>query len=307
MSTYNGEKYIAEQIESIAAQKNVDVRLLIRDDSSKDRTLEIIEEYQHKYEWIDIVKGENLGAAGSFRDLVMSAPDSDYYAFADQDDIWYPEKLEKAIQEILSRKCSNILYVGNQNCVNSNGAFMYKRLPENYSQDNVVFTLLQNQYSGCTMVFDKEMIDSMRKVYGNMNQNIMIMHDICFLSVAQLTGNVVYDSDSYMDFRRHGSNYSEAELYENMNAKKKAMVIKHKFNSFRKNKAARGAISDYCKTLLETFPDGLTKEDEENLQYLTEYKSTNKKWFNAVFCNRLRIFYQKPKWNIILKFLFKIY
>jgi len=106
MSTYNGEKYLKNQLNTIYEQKNVDVMLFVRDDSSKDSTLQILEEYRKVYGKMIIFKRENIGSARSFYKLVEEAAltDYDYFAFSDQDDIWHPKKLEYAIQKLKERK-----------------------------------------------------------------------------------------------------------------------------------------------------------------------------------------------------------
>ena len=100
MSTYNGEKYLKEQIDSILAQKNVEVTIQVRDDGSTDGTIRILEEYQKcgKLNWYS---STNMGPAKSFLDLVYNAPlKYDYYAFCDQDDYWKEDKLYKAIETV---------------------------------------------------------------------------------------------------------------------------------------------------------------------------------------------------------------
>lgn len=86
MSTYNGERHLVEQIESILNQEGVDVRLMIRDDGSNDKTVEIARKYTD-----DVVVGDNIGFRYSFLELIKNAPEAEYYALADQDDIWLPE------------------------------------------------------------------------------------------------------------------------------------------------------------------------------------------------------------------------
>ena len=95
ISTYNGEKFLDEQIASILAQKGVEVDILVRDDGSSDMTCSLLERWQKegKLKWY---KGENLGFARSFMNLLKTASVYDYYAFCDQDDVWLPEKLKKA-------------------------------------------------------------------------------------------------------------------------------------------------------------------------------------------------------------------
>lgn len=101
MSTYNGEKYIKEQIESILGQENVSVEIFIRDDGSIDHTVDIVE----KYDNINIIRGENIGVGNSFMELVYKVPNSfEFYAFADQDDIWLNNKMEKGIEKIRHQK-----------------------------------------------------------------------------------------------------------------------------------------------------------------------------------------------------------
>ena len=101
MSTYNGERYLMEQIETIAAQEGVEVVLCVRDDGSKDKTREMLEEVSRSSmgcisSW-NIELGENAGFLGSFEKLLMGAEGCDFYAFSDQDDFWLPEKLVRAV------------------------------------------------------------------------------------------------------------------------------------------------------------------------------------------------------------------
>ena len=92
LSTYNGEKYVGAQIHSILTQNYKNIEIVVRDDGSKDKTVEIIKEYMQKYSNIVLHQGENLGFIKSFFEL-LKYEDADYYAFADQDDIWLPNKI----------------------------------------------------------------------------------------------------------------------------------------------------------------------------------------------------------------------
>lgn len=100
MSAYNGSRYIVQQLDSIFAQKGVDVICFVRDDGSKDDTLQVLEKYQKglpKGKLI-FVRGENVGWERSFLLALRDAPQSEYYAFADQDDIWFEDKLQSGIK-----------------------------------------------------------------------------------------------------------------------------------------------------------------------------------------------------------------
>ncbi len=103
MSTYNGEKYVDLQVKSVLNQKQVSVKLYIRDDGSKDKTVDIIKSF--KDDRITIFEGRNKGARDSFFESIESAPlDFDYYAFCDQDDYWEDDKLFCAVYKLLAAK-----------------------------------------------------------------------------------------------------------------------------------------------------------------------------------------------------------
>ena len=101
MSTYNGEKYLNEQIDSILSQSgNFELSLLVRDDGSTDETINILNKYQNlgKLKWYS---GKNLGPGKSFIDLLYKTHGYDYYAFSDQDDVWMTGKI--AMRNMLIR------------------------------------------------------------------------------------------------------------------------------------------------------------------------------------------------------------
>ena len=99
ISTYNGEKYIKEQIDSILNQTYKNIEIVIRDDGSSDSTIEIIKEYQKKHSNIILKEGTNVGFIKSFFQLLGLA-DSDYYAYCDQDDVWMENKIELAVNAL---------------------------------------------------------------------------------------------------------------------------------------------------------------------------------------------------------------
>ena len=101
MSTYNGDKYLKEQLESILDQKNINVSIFIRDDGSTDNTEMIIKSFCDNHNNIHYFSGENIGYGKSFMELIKNVPnDAEYYAFSDQDDVWKLDKLISAIQAI---------------------------------------------------------------------------------------------------------------------------------------------------------------------------------------------------------------
>ena len=99
MSAYNGEKYISQQIDSVLTQTYSKVDIYVRDDGSTDQTCRILEKYESEGK-LHLLKGQNKGFARSFFLLLRKAPEAEYYAWCDQDDVWRSEKLERAIEKI---------------------------------------------------------------------------------------------------------------------------------------------------------------------------------------------------------------
>lgn len=105
ISTYNGEKYIREQIDSILNQSYKKIAIYVRDDGSTDGTLKILEQYESKHQ-ITLFHGENMGFGKSFLWLLKYTEQGDYWAFCDQDDIWERDKIQHAVDK-LQDMCDN--------------------------------------------------------------------------------------------------------------------------------------------------------------------------------------------------------
>ena len=109
MATYNGEKYLKEQIESILNQTYKNIRLIISDDASKDSTPQILEEYRKKDSRIEIyLNKENRGVVKNIEFLLEKVED-EFYMLADQDDVWLPLKVEKSI-ETLKKQNADLVF-----------------------------------------------------------------------------------------------------------------------------------------------------------------------------------------------------
>lgn len=201
LSTYNGEKYLKEQINSVIVQKNVKLKLRIRDDGSKDKTLDIIKEYSNKYDNIEYFVGSNVGACNSFLELIYESPDCEYYAFCDQDDYWYPEKLYKAIEQLEKYKDIPAMYFSKKNLVDKDRK---KMAQEDTKVNKVTYgaSLFSGVAYGCTMVINKEAMQLIKKY----KPTHMAMHDIWVWRVVAAFGKVIYDPNSYIDYRQHGNN-----------------------------------------------------------------------------------------------------
>lgn len=196
LSSYNGEKYIKEQLDSIIkCYRDFDLHIHIRDDGSVDSTCEIIKEYISKNNSIFLYEGDNVGVIASFLWLVENVGDYDYYAFCDQDDVWEPLKLIAATTNIMKYKqdiaigyCSSYNYVDKE--LNHIGRYNSQ---SDFSLNNI---LIENCAPGCTFVFNQ----SLRKLYLDINEaniaNRIVMHDWFFLILARTFGHLIYDYNS---------------------------------------------------------------------------------------------------------------
>lgn len=200
MSTYNGEKYLTEQIDSIISQKDVNVNLLVRDDGSTDKTLAILREYQEKGA-LTFYTGDNLGPQRSFLHLLQHAPQCDYYAFADQDDVWLEDKLYSGIKEICSYDNQPALYTCQTQMTNQ----QLERIPTPQLHPCCTFgeSLVYAYASGCTMVFNH----ALRTVITAYQPSFIDMHDWWIISIATaMKAHVVFDHNAHILYRQHSRN-----------------------------------------------------------------------------------------------------
>lgn len=205
LSSYNGGTYLAEQLESIYKQRGLDgfsVEIICRDDGSSDNTLDVLNEWKDKLN-ITIAAEKNIGARESFFKLLREAPESDYYAFCDQDDVWHEDKLIRAIEMI---KGNRTLYFSNIEYVDEDGMPLHRNLLDSDFIFSLKRLLICNPANGCSMVWDKEM----QLVLKQIPYDTFTMHDEYLATVAALFGNVVYDSIPSMGYRLHNQNVTQS-------------------------------------------------------------------------------------------------
>ena len=261
MSTYNGEKFIREQIDSILCQTGeFDLKLWVRDDGSKDATQEILQEYAQKgkLQWYT---GENLGAAHSFMDLVLKCKEFDYYAFADQDDYWMPTKVQTGVNA-LKKEDNKIpaLYFANAELVGSTLESLGRNVYVSTPRTDFETLCCAGGYLGCTMIFNSALA---KKIQEKTMPEKLLMHDF-YIAVlcSALDGNIIYDSMSYMKYRQHGNNVIGVS---------KGSVLTRIKGVCKKNAIS---IAEQSQTLLFLYEDEIKERHANWLRKISRYKKT---------------------------------
>lgn len=209
LATYNGERYIKEQIESILQQQDVTLTIYVHDDLSEDRTLQIIEEMSQIHpDNINILSSDgNLGVVNTYQFLLDNVL-ADYYFFSDQDDVWY---LDKIVQELELLKKANFkpalvysdLKVVDQNLGTINTS-MFQHM--NFQPTTTTDMLLtQNVITGNTVGINRPLRDLIVN-YFRMNSKKILMHDGWLGLIASIYGEVFFLNKPTVQYRQHQNN-----------------------------------------------------------------------------------------------------
>ena len=192
IATYNGERYIRQQIESIVCQLNVDDEIIVSDDGSTDGTLDIVKGIGDKR--IKIIEGPGRKSPILNFECALKASKGDFIFLSDQDDVWKPDKVEICMK-----------WLKTYNCVVSDAEVTDNRLKPLYPslydimqvrQGRIYNTIWKNGYTGCCMAFRRNVLEASLPFPKNIP-----MHDIWIGNVAAYKYNVIFIPDSLIHFR----------------------------------------------------------------------------------------------------------
>ena len=230
ISTFNGKKYIKEQLDSIFNQTYKNIEIIVRDDGSSDNTIEILKSYNIK----PIDTKINLGAMGSFEELLKYAlqnSNSDYFMFCDQDDVWDTKKVEKTLakMEEMEKEFGNIpllvhtdLEVVDVKLNTINSSFMeFQKI--DHSRKSFNNLLMQNIITGCTVMINRKLAQKCLPISGG-----AIMHDWWIGLVASKFGEIGYLDEVTIKYRQHASNTIGAKGFSYWGIIKKGFDISYK-------------------------------------------------------------------------------
>lgn len=210
MTTYNGEKYIREQIESILSQTYTNWVLHIRDDASTDSTVAIVNSYAGKYpDKIKVyVNQSNTGSPKTnFFKLIMNS-EADVIFTCDQDDIWNNNKIEITLKEFVGVKKPLLVHTDlivtdeNNNTIYPS---MIKSQHIDVRRTSLNNIICQNIVTGCTMAFNKELKKILKEPEG------ITVHDWWIAAVASIYGEIRFIDTATIRYRRHSNNVCGAQ------------------------------------------------------------------------------------------------
>ena len=253
LCTYNGEKFISEQLQSIAEQTVLPDELIICDDNSTDKTLENLNVFAKNAPFpVKIFHNdESLGVIRNFEKAILLCK-GDYVALSDQDDVWLPDKLEKSMAIMKSEEAKyagkhmpilvhSDLKVVDKNLEVISDSLMYMQKTHNENSEQALKTLLvQNYVTGCTVIINKEL-----KEVATPFPNGIIMHDWWFALLASSEGKIAYLEESTILYRQHGENSVGAKKYFSIKNLNKALSFDEMKSQIKKTIIQATAFSKY--------------------------------------------------------------
>ncbi|MDI1307811.1 MAG: glycosyltransferase family 2 protein [Methylotenera sp.] len=289
LSTYNGEAYLHEQLQSLYQQTYENIRIFVRDDGSSDSTYGILQQVASENRIFLQRPDANIGPAASFFSLLDISGDAGFYAFCDQDDIWNRDKLERAVLALGSLpEDIPAMYFSRLDYVDANNQFIkLSPQPEKIGFGNA---LVENIATGCTVVLNKSARDLIIKSLPDR----CLMHDSWCYLVISCFGEVLFDDQSTMRYRQHSNNAIGAatSVWDSyIRRVKRFSLFKH--GVFR--------FSDQAETFLERYSEVLSDEAKA---LLLEFLGAKK-----LFLGRFRLVFNRKIWrqsildNLILKLL----
>ncbi len=274
LATYNGERYLAEQIESLLSQTFNDFNIIIRDDGSADATNRIIDEYVSRFpEKVSKITGSPTGAASKNFFELLKAVNSGYVMFCDQDDVWLPEKIEKTYKKMVEVEAANegkpVLIHSNLKVADgalnviSDSFFEFQAIsPERCALNNL---LVQNNVTGCTLMMNPPLLALAKR-----QPESCAMHDWWVALISALFGVSDYIMEPLMLYRQHGDNQVGAKKA------KGAGFILRKFKTRKQTAKNYNDAFLQAEELLRLFGDEMSESQKETVGAYASLKTKSK-------------------------------
>lgn len=293
LSTYNGAKYLPEQIESVLKQSYHKVKLLVRDDGSTDRTGDVLKYYHNNYpSKIQIIWGNNIGIVNSFMELLNHADQKcEYFCFCDQDDVWLPDKIERALS-----KLDGFNHIPAMVCTSTQVVDELLRplnvWPKPPTRDpNFYNAIVQNIAVGATTTLNKK---AWELIVGKTihSENIQ-MHDWWTYLCVSAFGKVIFDPLPSILYRQHANNSVGGETtFIN--------TLIRKWNSYKRNKG-RHLLRRQAAEFWRVYFDWLDEEKKAQLLLFLEDRETISERISYLY--KCKVYRNSPFENFLFKIL----
>ncbi len=197
MATFNGEKYIKEQLDSILVQLNKNDEVIISDDGSTDNTVSIINSYNDSR--IKLINGTHNGIKKNFENAINNC-NGKYIFLSDQDDIWEPNKINKVLETFNKYHCSCVIhdcvvFNSDNNEIIYNSFFSFRK-----SKKGIIKNIIKNSYIGCCMAINSNIKDKILPI-----PNDIYMHDQWIGLICEKNNGSIFINDKLIRYRRHNN------------------------------------------------------------------------------------------------------
>lgn len=280
MATYNGERYIEQQLESIMNQSETNWRLLIRDDCSQDNTRQYIQKFQIKYpeKIIFVPSTEPSGSAMNNYFRLLDYAENEYIMFSDQDDVWKPDKItltQKKLHKMETQYGKETpLLVHTDLCVvdemlHTINPSIFAMQNMDYRRDKLNNLLATNIVTGCTMLFNRSLLYLLKE-----KPKTAVMHDMWIALVAAAFGKIGFVNKATMLYRQHGNN---------VNGTKNVKSLKYIIDEIRDISSISKSLDlhyQQAKEFLNVYKNNLSEEQIKLLSEYSEFRQKN--WLQRV-------------------------
>ncbi len=292
LSTYNGERFVTELLDSLFRQSYSNIALHIRDDGSTDSTVDLIKSHLIQNKSVTLTVGSNIGVIPGFLKLLANSGEpGDLYAFCDQDDVWKPEKVARAVEQIVNRpEPDRVLYCSRLEYVDEHLRHLeFSLIPRLVGFNNAV---VENIAIGCTVVFG----ESIRQLILKGNSGDMIMHDWWAYLVASVFGDVIYDDVPSIQYRQHDRTFT---AWEPGHAKLRSRA--HEFMNRLRRREHKGLDSlNQALCFLNTYPN-VPDDAKKIVNTLIELRSNGRFWQRLHYAMHPEVLRTEPLENRALK------
>jgi len=217
MATYNGEKYIKEQLDSIIKQLNKCDEIIISDDGSTDKTIDIIKAYNDKR--IKLIEGPHDGVKENFANAIINCHGK-YIFLSDQDDIWMDNKVSIILDVFEKNKCTCVVHDNMVFNSDTNEIIYESFYKTRNSRSGILKNIIKNSYIGCCMAFDSRIKDIIIPI-----PNSIEMHDQWIGLLSDKYGKTIFINDKLIKYRRHDNNVSKLKHHSVLKMIKNRITI----------------------------------------------------------------------------------